>query len=173
MSEGASSGCRHSTLLLRLASGQQCWGNPKHKYRLGGEGPEEKDLGMLIDEKLNMNHQCELTAQKANHILGCIKRSMATRSREVILPLYTALVRPQLECFVQFWGRQSKKNMDLLERVQKRAMKMIRGLEHFSCEDGLSLEKAPGRPYNSLPVPKGGLQERWGGTLLSGNVAIG
>ena len=57
-----------------------------------------------------------LTAQKANHILHCIKRSVASRSREVILPLYSTLMRPHLE----LWGPQHKKDMDLLKQVQRR-----------------------------------------------------
>jgi len=124
-------------------------GNPTRKYRLGREwvesSPEEKDLGGLVDEKLNMSRQCAPAAQKANRALGCIQSSAASRAREGILPLDSALVRPHLELCV--WSPQHKKDLDVLERGQRRATKMIRGLEHLSYEDRLrelgmfSLEK--------------------------------
>ena len=78
-----------------------------------------------------------LTAQKASCILGCIERSMASRWREEILPLRSAVVRPHLESCIQLWSPQHRKDMDLLKQVQRRAMKMIRGMEHLSYKERL------------------------------------
>ena len=59
--------------------------------------PAEKDLGVLVDEKLVMSHGCALAARKANCVLGSTQKGVASREREVTVPLYSALVRPHLE----------------------------------------------------------------------------
>ncbi|GAB0189068.1 mitochondrial enolase superfamily member 1 [Grus japonensis] len=155
-------------------------GNPKHSYRLGREwiesSPEEEDLGVLIDEKLNITWQCAVVAQKANHILGCIQRSVTSRSREVILPLYPTLVRPHLDYCVQLSGPQRKKDHVCVginpeeshKDGQRAGAPLLQGQAERVGVVQPGEEKAAGRPYRSLPVPEGGLQESWGGTGYEG-----
>lgn len=97
----------------------------------------EKAPEVLVDNKLNKSQQCHSTAKKASVILGCINRSVLYKIHEVILLLYLALARSQLEHSVQFWALHFKKDVDQLERVQKKAARMSRGLANMTYEERL------------------------------------
>ena len=141
--------------------------NTIEQYRLEDDLLEsscaERDLEVLVDDKLTMSQKCALFAKKANDILESFKNSVASRSREFFLPFYSALVRPYLEYCVWFRAPQFKKDEKLLQGVQRRATRIVRGLEHLSYEERLrelgffSLKKRRLRadPINAYKYLKG------------------
>ena len=114
--------------------------NHLHSYKMRGntrlsKTTSKKDLGIVAVYKVNMSQPCDVTTKKANAILGCINRSIVSKSCEVLVPLYSALVWPHLEYCVQFWTPHFKKEANKLEQVQRRVTRMIRWLETKPYEE--------------------------------------
>ena len=98
---------------------------------------EEKDLGIIIDEKLNLHSHIAEMATRANKILGCIRRSIKYKDQDIIMPLYKAHVRSRLEYGSVIWNPKQEQDKVRVEQIQRRATKMIIGLENLSYEDRL------------------------------------
>jgi len=94
---------------------------------------QEKDRGVIVSSTLKSSSQCVAAANSANRTLGMIKRTFINRDRNTLLRLYQSLVRPKLEYCVQAWRPYLKKDVDLLENVQRRATRLMfkdRGLSY-------------------------------------------
>ena len=122
-----------------------------YPYRIDGfiidSVPEEKDLGVIIDNKLNFHRHVMETVKKANNTLGCIRRSIKFRDKNIMLPLYIAHVRSRLEYASVIWNPYKLKDIRAIEYVQRRATKLIRGMYGLSYEDRLKSLDLPSLQY--------------------------
>ena len=99
------------------------------EYKMGDAVPfrtkQEKDLGVTFSADMKVSEQCGIAASKGNQILGLIRRTIMYKEKQLIVPLYKAIVRPHLEYCIQTWRPYRNKDIDKLERIQRRATKMI------------------------------------------------
>jgi len=96
-------------------------------------------LGLIVDKSLKSSRQCAKAAATANAVLGMIRRTFLCKDKELILQMYKSLVRPRLEYCIQAWRPYLKKDINVLERVQKRATKLISGLSEMGYEKRLKI----------------------------------
>ena len=112
--------------------------NPQANYSLQGSEiqsvDQEEDLGIIISKDLKFTKQSIKVEKKAQKLIGYIKRQFKYRNKEIVLQLYTALVRPHLEYAVQFWAPSLQKDINRLEAVQARATKLVPTLRHFGYQ---------------------------------------
>ena len=115
--------------------------NPKHTYTMGGTNLEvtsgEKDLGVLVDDKLDFRSHIKGIVGKANRVLGLIKIGFDCLDKEMFMKLYPVLVRPHLEYCVQVWSPHLIGDIKLLEGVQRRATKLVPELKELPYEERL------------------------------------
>ena len=102
-------------------------GNMDEKYKMGdavlGRTSQEKDLRVTFSADMKVSEQCGIAASKGNQILGLIRRTIMYKEKQLIVPLYKAIVRPHLEYCIQAWRPYCKKDIDKLERIQRRTTK--------------------------------------------------
>jgi hypothetical protein len=114
------------------------------------ESTQEKDLGVIIDNQLKFTDHVNTTVTKANKILGMIRRSYKFLDKDSLLMLFKSLVRPHLEYAHSVWTVTYKKDMTLLENVQRRATKMVPDLKCLEYEDRLRSLKLPSIAYRRI-----------------------
>ena len=116
-------------------------GNTGMNYEMGGtilsKTVKETYLGVTMNANMKVSEQCRIAASKGNQILGMIRRNITYKEKSLIIPLYKAIVRPHLEYCIQAWNPHLRKDVDMLERIQRRATKVIPGLRDLTYEERL------------------------------------
>ena len=115
--------------------------NKSFKYSLNDKDlktvPEEKDVGVIVTKDLKASRQCIEAVKKANKTLGMIKRNFRNLNKDIVIRLYKQLVRPHLEYAVQAWSPYLKKDIKLIEGVQRRATKIIPSFKSLEYRERL------------------------------------
>ena len=100
-------------------------GNMDEEYKMGdavlGRTTQEKDLGVTFRADMKVSEQCRIAASKGNQIIWLIRRTITYKEKQLIVPMYKEIVRPHLEYCIQVWRPYCKKDIDKLERIQRRA----------------------------------------------------
>ena len=121
--------------------------NTRQQYTLNGQIleaiTEEKDLGVIVDNQLTFRTQAASAAKRANRVLSCIRRTIKYKEQDMIIPLYNALVRPILEYGNVIWDPRFREDQKLIERVQKRATRMIPSVRELDYTARLEALKLP------------------------------
>ena len=115
--------------------------NQAYNYTMGNVNievsQEEKDLGITIKSDLKFDKQVKNSTAKASKVLGLIARTFDYKNKNIILTLYKSLVRPHLEYAVSFWSPHYRGDIEKLERIQRRATKMVPELRNRTYEESL------------------------------------
>ena len=125
----------------------------KHEYTLKvdlkpmEETIAEKDVGVTINNKLSFDKDITEKVNKANSIIGVIRRTFEYLNLKTFRMLYVSLVRPHLEYANPVWNPYLKRHIDMIENIQRRATKLIPGLSDLSYEDRLRRPKLPSLSY--------------------------
>ena len=105
------------------------------EYEMGhavlGRTTQEKDLGVTLRADMKVSEQCGIAASIGNQIIRPIRRNIIYKEKQLIVPLYKAIVRPHLEYCIQAWRPYRKKDIDKLERIKRRATKIIPELRSY------------------------------------------
>ena len=99
---------------------------------------KEKDLGVTMNANMKVSEQCRIAASKGNQVLGMIRRNITYKEKSLIMPLYKAIVRPHLEYCIQAWNPYIRKDVYMLDKIQRRATKLIPGLRDLTYEERLN-----------------------------------
>ena len=103
----------------------------------------ERDLGVIINKNGKYSEQCSMAAKNANCVLGMIAINFKCKNAAIVMRLYKSLVRPRLEYCIQAWSPYHKKDIEVLERVQKQATKMVYEYRDLNYKDRLSVLELP------------------------------